>query len=638
MTPVHHHDLQQLYQLSMEMLSIVRSDGTFKHVNPAWTIALGWAEDELVDQPYIQFVHPHDHDRTIREAERLAQGARAIDFENRYRAKDGTYRWMSWHVSPAADGKLLYCATRDVTDARASHDELRRARRDIQAILDHSPVVVFVTDVEGRYRMLNSASARITGRSPEELIGRTASDVFPKDVADMVRANSHRVMASGRSEMFEETLPTVVGPRTYSVVRFPLRNEHGDISALCGMSLDITEQKAAAEEIVQARAEAVRANRAKSDFLSRMSHELRTPLNAVLGFAQLFDRDQMSDGDRENIRQILDGGRHLLDLINEVIDISRVESGTLALSNEPVDVHDAVITAVSLMRPLAGAQGIVISVASPDPGLAVMADRQRLRQVLLNLLSNAVKYNRVNGTIHVAIDRVPTGRVRVSVQDTGAGIPPELLSLLFQPFERLGADKTAVEGTGLGLALSRALCQAMGGSLEVNSVVDQGSTFSIELAETSLAAPVEMERATTPAAPVSADDVRRSGIVVYIEDNVANVRLMERILSRRPQLTMMHAADGRSGIELVRSLRPSVVLLDLQLPEMSGDSVLRELWKDPLTRQIPIVVLTADATRGLPQRLMSAGARACLTKPLDVQQVLRTLDELIVEATGTANA
>ena len=637
MTPVHHDDLQQLYQLSMEMLSIVRSDGTFKHVNPAWTMALGWAEDELVDQPYMQFVHPDDHAATIREAERLAQGARAIDFENRYRAKDGTYRWMSWHVSPAADGKLLYCATRDVTEARRSRDELTRARRDIQAILDHSPVVVFVTDVEGRYRMLNSASARITGRSPQELIGRTATDIFPKDVADMVRANSHRVMASGRSEMFEETLPTVVGPRTYSVVRFPLRNEHGDISALCGMSLDITEQKAAAEEIVQARAEAVRANRAKSDFLSRMSHELRTPLNAVLGFAQLFDRDQMSDGDRENIRQILDGGRHLLDLINEVIDISRVESGTLALSNEPVDVHDAVITAVALMRPLAAAQGIVITIAASQPGLAVMADRQRLRQVLLNLLSNAVKYNRVNGTIHVAIDRIPSGRVQVSVKDTGAGIPPELLSLLFQPFERLGADKTAVEGTGLGLALSRALCQAMGGSLEVTSNVDHGSTFSIELAETSLAVPMEMERPASVAALVP-DGVHQPGVVVYIEDNVANVRLMERILSRRPRLTMMHAADGRSGIELVRSRRPSVVLLDLQLPEMSGDSVLRELWKDPVTRQIPIVVLTADATRGLPQRLMSAGARACLTKPLDVQQVLRTIDELIVESTGAANA
>ena len=485
----------------MEMLSIVRSDGTFKHVNPAWTTVLGWAEDELVDTLYMQFVHPADHAATIREAERIAQGAPTIDFENRYRAKDGSYRWLSWHVTPAADGRLLYCATRDVTEARHSKDE------------------------------------------------------------------------------------------------------------------------------------AVRANRAKSDFLSRMSHELRTPLNAILGFAQLFDRDRMSDGDRENIRQILDGGRHLLDLINEVIDISRVESGTLALSNEPVDVYDAAVSAVALIRPLAAAQGIVVTVTPlPQPGLAVVADRQRLRQVLLNLLSNAVKYNRVNGTIQVAVERGAPGRIRVCVRDTGPGISPQLLALLFHPFERLGADKTAVEGTGLGLALSKALCEAMGGTLEVSSVVDHGSTFSVELAETTLAAPLDMQGLASPV-PAPPQPAAESGLVIYIEDNFANVRLMERILLRRPGLTLMHAVDGRSGIALVREHAPDLVLLDLQLPEMSGDEVLRELWKDPDTRRIPIVVLTADATRGLPQRLMSAGARACLTKPLDVQQVLRTLDELI----GAAN-
>ena len=640
MKPVTAEDLSQLFHLSLDMLSIIRADGTFKHVNAAWTTVLGWHTEELVNVPYMNFVHPDDGEATVREAQRLAQGARTIDFENRYRAKDGTYRWMSWRVTPSADGLSLYCATRDVTAARQAREELAHratllaganraldlARRDIQAILDHSPVTVFVTDTEGRYRLLNRASATLTGREPGDLIGKTAADIFPAPVAEQLRSNMLQVLAEGQAVTFEETLPSPNGPRVHSVVRFPLRDDAGNVTALCGMSLDVTEQKAAAVAVQQSRSEAIRANRAKSDFLSRMSHELRTPLNAILGFTQLFDRDRMNEDELENIRHILEGGRHLLDLINEVIDISRVESGTLALSNEPVEVKEALQGAINMIRPLAATNGITITVEPIPDGLAVLADRQRFRQVLLNLLSNAIKYNRVNGSIRVTVER-RSGRVRIAVQDTGAGIPPQLVSQLFQPFERLGADKTAIEGTGLGLALSRALCEAMGGTLEVASVVDHGSTFSFELAETALEQRNLAEPVAEPA-PASGD-TEQTGLVVYIEDNAANVKLMERILSKRPGLRMAHAADGRAGIEMVRERRPNLVLLDLQLPEMPGEAVLGELWRDPATRAIPIVVLTADATRGLPQRLMSAGARACLTKPLDVLQLLRTVDDLL---------
>ena len=635
MKPITVDDLSQLFHLSMDMLSIVRANGTFKHVNAAWTSVLGWTAEDLVNAPYINFVHPDDHDATIKEAERLAAGARAIDFENRYRAKDGSFRWMSWRVTPSSDGQLLYCATRDVTEARRAREALAHARREIQEILDHSPIVVFVTDVEGRYRLLNSASRSVTGHRPDQLIGKTAADVFPPDVAARLRANTQRVIEARDAITFEEVLPSAEGPRVYSVVRFPLFDANGNISAICGMSQDVTAQKAAADAVQQARTEAVRANRAKSDFLSRMSHELRTPLNAILGFTQLFDRERMNDDERENIRHILEGGRHLLDLINEVIDISRVESGTLALSNEPVEVKDAIDGAINMIRPLASANGIRITVGPVDDGLAVLADRQRFRQVLLNLLSNAVKYNRADGSIRVTVTRQPGGRVRIGVQDTGAGIPPQMLSQLFQPFERLGAEKSAVEGTGLGLALSRALCEAMGGTLDVESVVDRGSTFTLELSETALVqTPVHTEAAEPAHATAAAD---HAALLVYIEDNAANVTLMQRILSRRPRLRMAHAADGRSGIEMVREQAPDMVLLDLQLPEMSGEAVLRELWKDPVTRRIPIVVLTADATRGLPQRLMSAGAHACLTKPLDVQQVLRTIDEVLTADGKAAN-
>lgn len=644
MKPTSFDDLNQLFELSIDMLSIVRANGTFKHVNPAWTATLGWSKEELVNSPYMHFVHPDDYAATAGEAARLAQGASTIDFENRYRAKDGTYRWMNWRVTPSTDGQLYYCLTRDVTDDRRLRDALAEragqlqaantaldlARSDIQAVLDHSPVVVFVTDTEGRYRMLNSASVSITGRPPRDLIGRSAADVFPPETAEQLAVNLRRVIAEGRALTFEETLPVGDGYRVYSVIRFPLRDAHGDISSVCGMSLDITDQRAAAEAIQQARHEADRANRAKSDFLSRMSHELRTPLNAMLGFAQLFDRDAMTPDERENVRHILEGGRHLLDLINEVIDISRVESGTLALSNEAVDVDDAVTRAVGIIRPLAAQRGIDIRVLGSLPGLAVFADRQRLRQVLLNLLSNAVKYNHPDGSITVRCTAVD-GRVHISVLDTGPGIRPEQLPLLFHPFERLGAENTAVEGTGLGLALSKALCEAMAGHLHVHSVVDQGTTFTIDLLKTEAAT---ISEAVPDAGHVEAD-AAVAGTVVYIEDNSANARLMERIIARRAGLRLLHVGDGRSGVDLVRRRRPAIVLLDLQLPGMSGEAVLHELRSTPETRGVPVVILTADATRGLPERLMRAGARACLTKPLDVNQVLQTIDQLISERVVT---
>jgi len=632
-------ELDQFFSLSLDMLSIVAADGTFKRVNPAWSETLGWSATDLVGHPYIDFVHPEDREATVAEARHLTAGSKTLGFENRYRSRDGTYRWLNWRVAPNEGGELLYAATRDVTDARLAREELSRratqladvnralelAKRDMQAILDNSPVIVFVTDPDGHYRLLNRASVGITGREPETLLGKTVADVFPAAVADQLRTNTQRVLTEGQVMTFEETLPTPAGSRVFSVVRFPLRDADGHITAVCGMSVDVTEQKAAAEAIQLASAEALRANRAKSDFLSRMSHELRTPLNAILGFTQLFDRERMNDDERENVRHILEGGRHLLDLINEVIDISRVESGTLALSNEPVDIQEAISGAINLIHPLASANRISVTIEPLPAGVAVLADRQRLRQVLLNLLSNAVKYNRQDGSIRVSASQPRPGRVRVSVQDTGAGIPPQLLSHLFQPFERLGADKSAIEGTGLGLTLSRALCEAMGGKLEVESVVDRGSIFSLELAETVL------EPASAPVAlPETASTLHAtSGLIVYVEDNSANVKLMARILGRRPGIEMCHAADGRSGIEMVRQRQPDLVLLDLQLPEMSGETVLHELWKDPATRRIPVVILTADATRGLPQRLIQAGARACLTKPLDVHQVLRTVDELM---------
>jgi PAS domain S-box-containing protein len=506
--------------------------------------------------------------------------------------------------------------------------ELAESQRRLQAILDHSPAAISLKDMAGRYLVTNREFERMAGVPEKAIAGKTDADLFPPRLADAYRANDHQVLATQHGLEVEETFLREDVVHVYHSVKFPLLDADRQPYALCTIAIDITERKKADDALKMARLEAERANRAKSDFLSRMSHDLRTPLNAILGFAQLLDLESPGDKARESVAHILRGGEHLLALINEVLDIARIEAGHLSLSHEPVGAFDIVDLAMEFVRPLAAHRGISLVVDKSNAAdCMVLADRQRLNQVLLNLLSNAVKYNRPGGRVTVSFE-VVGGRLRIRVSDTGAGIPPAKLVLLFQPFERLGAEQTAVEGTGLGLALSRGLAEAMGGTLGVESQIDQGSTFWVELALTDAPerrAEVPVNGATAPSlAPP--DTI---GVVLYIEDNRSNVRLMERVLERRPGVRLLHAPRGEDGISMAQAQRPDLILLDLHLPDMSGEDVLGRLWQDPELRKIPVAVLSADATPAQVRRLHASGALAYLTKPLDISRVIRLLDDTL---------
>jgi signal transduction histidine kinase/CheY-like chemotaxis protein len=389
----------------------------------------------------------------------------------------------------------------------------------------------------------------------------------------------------------------------------------------------------AQQQADQARDEATRANQAKNEFLSRMSHELRTPLNAILGFGQLLQTATLTDDDRDGVDHILKAGHHLLQLINDVLDLSRIDAGTMTLSLEPVHAAELIDDAAGLIQPLADSRSIRLTVSTDGCDAYVRTDRQRCRQALLNLLSNAVKYNYDGGEVQLRCDRVATHTLRISVCDSGPGIDPARQQRLFEPFDRLGAETSGVEGTGLGLALTRRLVEHMAGTIGVDTALGQGSTFWIDLPVTDQPAIVDARPVRSPA-PHDTDE----RTLLLVEDNLTNLRVIEAMLRRRPGITVLPAMQGSLAIELAYQHQPDIIVLDLHLPDLSGRDVLQRLRADPRTRDIPVVIASADASPGRVRQLLEEGAFAYLTKPLDLHEFLDVVATALAQRDRTHSA
>ena len=512
------------------------------------------------------------------------------------------------------------------------HRRAAESLRLLQAAMQQSSESVMITtadvDLPGpEIVFVNPAFTRLTGYTAKEVIGKTPR-IFqgPKTdraVLDGVRAH----LASGEETRFEVVnYRKDGGDFILSCHISPICDENGKTTHFIDVQSDTTERNRAAVAMQAAKEEAERANRAKSEFLSRMSHELRTPLHAILGFAQLLEMDGQSVEDAESVAQIVRAGNHLLELINEVLDLARVEAGKLALTPEPVNVREALEESFSLVKPLAATRRVRLEPLAGDLDCEVLSSVQRFRQVILNLLSNAVKFNRAGGTVVVSCEKIDDC-LRIKVADTGRGISAKNLGKLFVPFERLEVGDTVSEGTGLGLSLSKHLIEAMGGAIGVESVPGKGSTFWVEL-------PLIPAKSAATArkldAPVSnlAEEPRAPAprTLLYIEDNLSNLRLVERILARRPEVTLISAMQGRLGLELARQHSPDLILLDLHLPDMQGDEILRQLRAEPGTAHLPIVMISADATTPQIERLRAGGATDYLTKPIDVGKFLNLVD------------
>ena len=511
--------------------------------------------------------------------------------------------------------------------AERTHDLERQNLRN-ELILDTTADGFFVVGLDGRILDVNPAYCRMLGYTRGELLQLMVPDVEANENAQEVAAHIAKILHDGH-DRFDTRQRRKDGSLVAVEISVNLV-ALGDEKMFYAFVRDITERKQAEQALILTKNEAERANAAKSEFLSRMSHELRTPLNAVLGFGELLETDtahRLTEEQNDHVREILHAGNHLLAMVNEVLDLSRIESGRLEVSLEPVALAPMIEMCVAQLRPLAAQRGIKVTLEL-EPNLlhTVQADRTRLKEVLLNLLSNAVKYNREGGAIDVRCTPLENKRLRISVHDTGHGIVADALPRLFQPFERLDSAYTGIQGTGIGLALSKILVEAMRGVIGVESVPGAGSTFWFEL-------PLAEARESIPDAaaaifaitPICASRHK----ILYIEDNPANMRLVQKIVTSREGIAFLEGVDGEAGLLIAIERQPDLILLDINLPGMDGFEVLRLLRENPVTRAIPVVAISANAMSRDIERGMEAGFSDYLTKPLEVQRLLSVVDRIL---------
>jgi signal transduction histidine kinase/AmiR/NasT family two-component response regulator len=513
------------------------------------------------------------------------------------------------------------------------------------AILTSANFSIIATDEKGIIQIFNVGAERMLGYLASEVVNKISpSDMHdPQEVTARAQALSLELAttitpgfealafkASREIEdIYELTYICKDGSRLPAIVSITaLRDDYGALIGYLLIGTDNSVRKQVELELHNAKAIAEKASLAKSDFLSSMSHELRTPLSAILGFAQLMETGSPppTPSQKRSIDQILQAGWYLLELINEVLDLALIESGKLSLSLEPSALADVFRECEAMIGPQAQKRGISVTFPQLAVPYFVKADRTRVKQVLINLLSNAIKYNVVGGTVVVDCNETMPGRIRICVMDTGAGLSSEKLAQLFQPFNRLGQEATVEEGTGIGLVVCKRLIDLMGGAIGAESTVGKGSGFWIELnlsAEPQLAIGAAKPRAV-PQAHVRSDATLRT--LLYVEDNPANLMLVEDLIARRPDIRLLSASDGSRGIETARASLPDVILMDINLPGISGIKAMRILAEDPKTAHIPVVALSANAIPRDIEKGLEAGFFRYLTKPIKVNEFMDTLD------------
>jgi PAS domain S-box-containing protein len=524
------------------------------------------------------------------------------------------------------DEDLLIRTIRHAIARKEAEARWRRAEERLRVVsraMEASPAMVAITGRDGAIEYANPRFREVTGYSMAELEGRNPRILKSgKKTPEEYKGLWDTILSGGtwKGEMENRRKDGTHYWAQASIA--PILDEEGRITHFVAVEEDITELR-------QAKEAAEKASQAKSEFLSSMSHELRTPLNAILGFAQIMEanpREPLTPAQEKAVGHIIRGGRHLLDLINEILELARIESGRASLSIEPTRLGPVVEECLSLVQPLGERRGIRIEVRGGVCDATVLADYTRLKQVLLNLLSNAVKYNRDGGRVTLRCGESGPDRRRIEVGDTGPGIPADRLGELFEPFSRLGAEGSAVEGTGIGLSLARKLIELMGGEIGVASEEGKGSLFWIDIPASRDYVSADPAAPTVPGGNAA---ITRQAKVLYIEDNPANRALMEVVMERLPGVSLLLAPDAARGLAMAAAHHPDLIIMDIGLPDMDGFHALGHLREAPETRDIPAIALSANAMPRDVQKGLDAGFAHYLTKPIDVPRIMTVVAEML---------
>lgn len=592
----------------------------------------GQGDRLLLDFVQSQLANPLEFRKAVQDIYRSGQ-----DSQDLLEFADG--RIVERHSKPLVSEGMIggrVWSFHDITEIKRA--ELALAEREkylriFQHIVDSVVDGVITIGADGIIHSFNPAACAIFGYRERDIVGRKVDVLIPEPYRSKYDDGYiERYLAAGRSKMINQQLE-LAGLKADGSV-FPLEIAVSQIKLpedllFVGLARDITERKRAEQALITARIIAERANQTKSDFLSNMSHELRTPMNAILGFGQLLQYDEtLSDTQKEDVGEILKAGRHLLDLINEILDLAKIESGRISLSIEPVRVAPIIEECLSLVSTQADKRRINLR-NHVHEDFSVQADQTRLKQALLNLISNAIKYNREGGLVTVEVLPEDSEYLSIQITDTGRGIPKERLPELFQPFNRLDAEYSAIEGTGIGLTISRRIVEMMGGTIEVESEVGVGSRFMITLPAASNSAILESPEISAALEKPALQSRSRQQLVLYIEDNPSNIRLVSQILERQQHIRLITAHTPELGIELARAHRPELILLDINMPNLNGFQVLALFQNDPIVKSAPVVAITANAMPRDIEQGKAAGFADYLTKPLDIAKFNAVLEDLL---------
>ena len=635
---------RELVEAAPDGMIVCDERGRIMLLNAEAERMFGYGRDELRGQPIDALIPERARPQHGQHIAGYTAAPRVrpmgIGMELAGRRKDGSEIPIEISLAPirTARGLFVTAGVRDVTDRRKLERENRRAQAYLVSAVDAVKEAFSLFDEQDRLMMLNSTARQLLGVG---VAGPIVGMRFDELLDSALRAGAFDFSNETREQLYARwtayhreprgVLEVRTGTGRYLRVMASKTAEHGTVS----MIADVTDEVQSAEELRTAREAAEAASAAKSEFLSSMSHELRTPLNAILGFAQLLERDRkrpLDERQQERVQHVLRGGEHLLRLIDDVLDLARIEAGRITVSPEQVDAVVVVDEVIATLEPMAARSGVTIGLgARPDDLPRVIADRTRLVQILMNFGSNAIKYGRPGGRVRFTCTRPDPDTVRLTVTDDGIGVPFEKQDKLFEPFQRAGQEAGPIEGTGIGLTITRRLAEMMKGRVGFTSEPDRGSEFWVEVPahHRLVSEPAPLGPAVRASAHV-AEGPRRK--VVYIEDNPSNIAFMQDVMGDLPNVDLVTAPSAELGLDLVRAHRPDVVILDINLPGMSGFEARQRLREWPETRDIPVIGLSAAALVGDTRRATQAGFYRYLTKPVKVDELMRALDELFARA------